>query len=311
MKLPIKLLLMKKYFSLFFIFIVAFSHAQQLPQFSQYFQNELLLNPAVAGTKQYIPVALTHRMQWVNFKDAPTSQLFSIHGAVNNKMGLGLLLTNHETGPTKAVSAQFAYSYQLKINDSTRLSFGVAPMIMQYTLNKDKIVLDEKNDNTFSRISGKTMVADVNAGVYFYGKNYAVSLSAPQIMENKLRMGDELFTERLQRHYLVYATYDHKLNSTYTLTPSVLFKTVKSASPPSQLDVTMKLKYKYFLWAGLSYRCDFSKKMNNAGVAFLGVSKLNFSFGYSFDYNFGLLNQFGSGSHELFFSYSITRKKKE
>lgn len=302
---------MKNKLLLFYILIVTISNAQQLPQFSQYFQNELLLNPAVAGTKQYIPVAFTHRMQWASFKDAPTSQLFSIHGAVSNKMGLGLLLSNHETGPTHQVSAQFSYAYQLKINDSTKLSFGVAPMIMQYSLEKDRIMLDDKNDNTFNRIGGKTLVADVNAGIYLYGKNYALGFSAPQLMENKLRMGDELFTERLQRHYLVFATYTHKLNQTYSLTPSLLFKTVKSASPPSQFDATMKVGYKEFLWAGASYRWDISKKMNNACVVFLGVSQFNFSFGYSFDYNFGVVNQFGNGSHELFLSYKIIRKKKE
>ncbi|HRG37049.1 MAG TPA: type IX secretion system membrane protein PorP/SprF [Bacteroidia bacterium] len=302
---------MKNRLLLFLVLFATVSNAQQLPQFSQYFQNDLLLNPAVAGTKQYVPVALTHRMQWTSFKEAPTSQLFSIHGPVNNKMGLGLLLTNHEAGPTHLVSAQFAYSYQLKINDSTKLSFGVAPMIMQYSLQKDKIMLDEKNDNTFNRISGKTLVADVNAGIYLYGKNYSLGFAAPQLMENKLRMGDELFKERLQRHYLAFAAYNHKLNEMYSLTPSVLFKTVKSASPPSQLDATMKVSYKQFLWAGASFRWDVSKKMSNACVAFLGVSKLNFSFGYSFDYNLGLVNQFGTGSHELFLSYNITRKKKE
>lgn len=302
---------MKNRLLFFLLFFTGVSFAQQLPQFSQYFQNELLLNPAVAGTKQYIPVALTHRMQWAGFKNAPTSQLLSIHGSVNDKMGLGLLLTNHETGPTNLISAQFAYSYHLKINDSTKLSFGVAPMIMQYALNKDKIMLDEKNDNTFNRISGKTMVADVNAGIYLYGKNYVAGFSAPQLMENKLRMGDDLFTERLQRHYLFYGAYEYKVNATYTLIPSLLFKTVKSASPPSQLDVSMKASYKQFLWGGLSYRWDLSKKMNNACVVFLGVSKLNFSFGYSFDYNIGSITLAGTGSHELFLSYNIYRKKKE
>ena len=125
---------MKNRFLLSFIIMGIGASAQQLPAFSQYFLNDLVLNPAVAGTKEYVPVSLTHRTQWADFKDAPTSQLLSVHGSVNNKMGVGLLLTNHETGPTQLVSAQFAYSYQLKINDSTKLSFGVSPMIMQYTL---------------------------------------------------------------------------------------------------------------------------------------------------------------------------------
>ena len=196
-------------------------------------------------------------------------------------------------------------------NDAMAKKYFNGKIGVVLSLEKDKIMLDDKNDNTFNRISGKTLVADVNAGVYLYGKNYSVGFAAPQLMENKLRMGDELFTERLQRHYLIFASYTHKLNAAYALTPSVLFKTVKSASPPSQLDATLKVSYKQFLWAGASYRWDISKKMSNACVAFFGVSQLNFSFGYSFDYNLGLASQFGNGSHELFFSYNIVRKKKE
>ncbi|MBA3706403.1 MAG: PorP/SprF family type IX secretion system membrane protein, partial [Bacteroidetes bacterium] len=200
---------MKKIVILLLLVIGGFVKAQQLPEFSQYLQNDFILNPAIAGTKSYAPVSISHRSQWLNFRDAPTTQIASIHGSVNQKVGIGLALVNHEAGPTGMMSAQFSYAFRLKLNDKMKLSFGLAPMIIQHSLNKNKIKLEEQNDNTFNRISGKTTVVDINAGVYLYAEKYFIGIAVPQLTGNKLRMGDDLFKERLRRHYLLHAGYDH------------------------------------------------------------------------------------------------------
>ena len=298
---------MKKIVAAFSLMISAFANAQQLPEFSQYLQNDFILNPAIAGTKEYAPVTISHRSQWLNFTNAPVTQIGSIHGAVNQKVGIGLTLINQTTGPTGMMSAQLSYAYRIKLTDKTRLSFGVAPMIIQQSLNKNKITLDEQNDNTFNRISGKSTVADINAGVYLYGEKYFVGISVPQLTGNKIRTGDALFTERLRRHYLLNAGYDYVLNERYTLTPSVLLKVIESGAP-AQVDVNVKATYKKLMWVGLSYRFSSSSHFNEAAIAFLGVSKANFSFGYSYDYSFASIGMYTGGSHELFVSYHIPLK---
>lgn len=293
-----------------FMLCVVFStlvNAQQLPGFSMYLQNDFILNPAMAGTKNYTPVAVSHRSQWVNFNNAPTTQLVSIHGAVNQKVGLGLSLINHEAGPTGMMSAQFSYAYRLKLTDKINLSFGLAPMIIQHSLNKNKLILEEQTDNTFNRISGKTLVADINAGVYLYAEKYFVGISVPQLAGNKIRMGDELFKERLKRYYLLHAGYDFIANEKYTWTPSVLLKVIETGAP-AQMDVNIKATYNKLIWAGLSYRFSSSTYFNEAAIVSFGVLKANFSFGYSFDYSFASIRVQSSGSHELFISYRIPSK---
>jgi type IX secretion system PorP/SprF family membrane protein len=284
--------------------------AQQLPEFSQYINNDYLLNPAIAGTKDYAPVTVSARMQWVGFNNAPNTQIASIHGALNKNVGLGFSVINAIAGPTSSTSIQLAYSYRIKLSEKTKLSFGIAPMLIQQSLQKDKMTLDDQNDNTFNRISGKTMVADLNAGVYLYGNKYFISLSVPQLMENKVRLGDALFTEKLKRHYVLYGGYDIKVKEKFVLTPSVLIKAIEGGAP-IQFDVNFKATYNKFIWLGLSYRGSTSQNFNETAVASLGVMKYNFVFGYAFDYSLSNISTYSSGSHEVFLTYRITCKKKE
>ena len=55
------------------------SDAQQLPMFTQFVTDELLYNPAIAGTKRTYDVRLNYRDQWVGFQDAPTTESISMN----------------------------------------------------------------------------------------------------------------------------------------------------------------------------------------------------------------------------------------
>lgn len=299
---------MKNIIAIAFGFICLGAVAQQLPEMSQYLNNDYLLNPAIAGTKDYAPATIGYRVQWLNFTDQPTTQIGSIHGSLNKNVGIGLAIANTVAGPTSMTSAQFAYSYKIKLNEKLKLSFGLAPMLIQQSLQKDKLTLDQQNDNTFARISGKTMIADLNTGAYLYSDKFFVSLSAPQIMENKVRLGDALFTEKLKRHYLLYGGYNFKVKEKYVITPSTLIKAMQSGAP-LQVDLNVKATYNEFLFGGLSYRGSTSQSFNESAIIFLGVMRFNFVFGYSYDYSFSSLHSYSAGSHEVFLTYRIGAKK--
>jgi type IX secretion system PorP/SprF family membrane protein len=181
-------------------------------------------------------------------------------------------------------------------------------MLIQQSLQKDKLTLDNQNDNTFNRISGKTMIADADAGVYLYGKKYFVSFSVPQLLENKVRLGDALFTERLRRTYVLYGGYDFAVKEKFVLTPSALIKTIEGGAP-IQFDVNFKATYNKLVWLGLSFRGSTSQSPSEFAVASIGVMKYNFVFGYSYDYSLSSISTYSSGSHEVFLTYKIKCKK--
>lgn len=281
--------------------------AQQLPLFSQYLNNDFLLNPAVSGTKSYAPASVSARMQWAGFSGTPASQTGSIHGALNPHVGLGLALINHSAGATKMNSAQFAYAYRIKLTGKIRMSFGLAPMLIQHAISKDKLTLEDANDNTFNRLSGRTTIADMHAGVYAYAAKWTASISVPQLFESRYRLGDDLFQERLRRHYLVYGSYDFSCKEKFVITPSVLMKAMEGGAP-LQFDINLKASYNQLFWAGLSYRAASSQSFNEAAVVFVGVQKFNFAFGYAFDYSFSAIRSYSAGSHEVFLTYRIPCK---
>lgn len=281
--------------------------AQQFPEFSQYLQNDYLLNPAQAGTKDYAPVCLSTRIQWMNFQNAPSSQLGSIHGSVTKNIGLGLGIINHTAGATKMTSASFAYSYRIQLKEKTGLSFGIAPMFTQHALNKDKLTLDNANDLTFNRINTRTMVVDANAGIHLFAEKYFVSVCMPQLMASKIRMGDALFTEKNRRHLVVTGAYEIPVNEKWSVSPGAVIKT-QGKGAPLQWDINAKATYDNFIWGGLIYRGSTGKMLNESAILFLGLTKANFAFGYSFDYSFGAIRTFNGGSHEIFLGYRINCK---
>ena len=67
----------------------------------------------------------------------------------------------------------------------------------------------------------------------------------------------------------------------------------------TQVELTARLKYKKFLWAGLSYR------WKDAMVVMIGAEIKNVVFGYSYDYSLSPIVKATSGSHEVFVGYSM------
>src|SRR5690348_3834006 len=88
------------------------SLAQQYPVFTQYYFNELVLNPAYAGASVQLSATAMYRNQWVNFDGAPKTYSVSAHTAMKrNKIGVGLLINHDEIGSYKNEHIYASYSY--------------------------------------------------------------------------------------------------------------------------------------------------------------------------------------------------------
>ena len=92
--------------------------------------NGFLLNPAMAGNVDYIPLRLTVRQQWVGITDAPSTQAISGHYLFNNKkMGLGGYI--YITGISQSVSSDFdsfTIKYQNTVVSAERESSNKMPI---------------------------------------------------------------------------------------------------------------------------------------------------------------------------------------
>ena len=131
---------------LLFLYITFRSEAQQLPRFSQYYFNEFLINPAIAGYDGRTIVNLNARKQWIGFSDnTPQTALVSAQTRLlkhpfdirtkgngqriyekrsEGRVGLGAIVYNDQNGAIHRTGAQFTYAYHIFVRDN-QLSFGL------------------------------------------------------------------------------------------------------------------------------------------------------------------------------------------
>ena len=118
---------MKKYFLITALTTVFFADcgAQQYPVFSQYYFNELVINPAYAGSHVKLSATAMYRNQWVNFAGAPKTYNFSSHTSLlKNKIGVGIMFNHDEIGSYRNNHVYGYYAYKLHFPDAT-LSMGL------------------------------------------------------------------------------------------------------------------------------------------------------------------------------------------
>src|SRR5690242_20323461 len=86
--------------------------AQQKPLYTQYMFNELVINPAFAGSDNAPSVTFLNRNQWTSIEGAPITQTLSGHTLFGtSNMGAGLSIINDKIGVHKNQNIQGIFSY--------------------------------------------------------------------------------------------------------------------------------------------------------------------------------------------------------
>ncbi len=299
---------MKKIYTLLLFFtLVGIVNAQQQPLYSQYMFNKFLLNPAITGNVDYIPLRLTARQQWVGIDNAPSTQAVSAHTLLGNKsMGVGGYIFVDRFGPETKIGVQASYSYILNLNSiNSKLSFGLALKAFQYKLDYTQMTAIDEGDQVLVNQNAETaFVPDADFGVYLQGERYFVGISASQLIQLPIKISDkEVNKNSMIRHYYLLGGYKFQLGEKFELEPSVLAKGTEKT--PFNLDVNLRAIYLENYWVGVSYRTS------GEVIAMLGVKFKSFIFGYSFDYSTSEIKNFQSGSHEIMIGYNFGEGKNK
>ena len=295
------------------------SMSQQLPRFSQYYSNEFLVNPAVAGCDGRTVVNLAARKQWMGFSDyVPSSYLISLQGRIlktgyslksgsrsnvyrkgrQGKVGLGAIIYHDENGAIERTGAQFSYAYHIFIKNS-QLSFGLTGNAFQYRINSDRARLKNPDIDPLNGLIGKsTLVPDAGIGVNYMTEKYHVGLGVAQVFQSKLKIGNNADFRsseeiRLLRHYYILADYRIALagNSKWEIEPSTIM--LLNEKLRAQADFTLKAYYNRQYWFGVSGRTS------GDIIIMAGLKYQRYYFGYSFDYGLNGISRYTYGSHEI------------
>jgi type IX secretion system PorP/SprF family membrane protein len=272
--------------------------AQQQPQFTQYMYNTISINPAYAGSREFMVINLLNRNQWVGVSGAPITQTLSVHTSIpSTKLGIGLSVINDELAYERTTYLATDVSYTIKLNEDYQLAFGLKVGASKYTLDNDILNDPEYNDDPFLDYLNYKWTPNIGAGVYFRAESIYFGLSAPRLVNYAENSNLEYISlDRIS--YYFNGGYLMDLNPQMKFKPTFLVKYTNGA--PLSVDISASFLYREKLWLSGFYRFNESF----GALANFKVSD-SMSIGYSYDYIVTDLNPYTIGSHELILTYEL------
>jgi len=272
------------------------SYAQQDAQFTQYMYNTINVNPAYAGSRGILSMFALHRTQWVGLDGAPATNTVSLNTPLNQSyLGLGVSIINDKIGPTTENTISADLSYTIPTSETWNLSFGIKATANLFDLDASKLpnVVPDPSLQNYTSFS-----PNIGAGLYWHSDNAYLGFSIPNFLETQRYDDNEvkIFKERISYYFI--GGYVFYLNETVKFKPAFLTKLIQGS--PLQVDVSGNLMFYDKFMLGVSYRWSAAL---SAMVGFQVSDGLYVGYGY--DRETTNLNNYNSGSHEIFLRYEI------
>jgi len=288
----------------FFVFIfcgIFTVRSQQIAQYSQWFWNQLAINPAHAGIKTCTEIKTIYRAQWLGLEGAPNSGAFTFSAPLYTKrkkylsarQGLGVKFDRDQLGPFTANRFNVSYAGHFNFSRDNRLSIGLSAGIKQFNYDKGKattLVSDPLINSSNSFIA-----PDATVGFWWNGENYYIGLAESELTRSVWQGISS--DSRFKFHTMINGGYRWYIQEGITLLPSAMLRIPPKG--PASLDLNVLVDLKNQFGVGLGYR------NSDAVMLFLNFKfKEQFSIGYSFDYVTSILGRNQYFSHEISLSFS-------
>ena len=285
------------------LFTGVVSYAQQDAQFTQYMYNTINVNPAYAGSRGAMSIFALHRTQWVGLDGAPVTNAVSVNTPFSeSNLGLGVSVINDKIGPTTENTISADLSYTIPTSETFKLSFGIKATANLFDLDVNRLnpVDDDPSlhnfDNKFS--------PNIGDGIYLHSHKAYVVFSVTNFIETNRYDDNEVAIFKEKINYYLIAGYVFDLNNSIKFKPAVLTKIVEGA--PLQVDVSGNFMINDMFTVGVAYRWSAAL---SAMVGFQVTEGLYIGYGY--DLETTNLDNYNSGSHEIFLRYELFNKNKK
>ncbi|MFV8340756.1 type IX secretion system membrane protein PorP/SprF [Flavobacterium sp. LB3P21] len=286
-----------KLFSFVLMFTAFVSYAQQDAQFTQYMYNTININPAYAGSRGALSIFALHRTQWVGLDGAPVTNAASVNTPLNaSNLGLGVSIINDKIGPTTENTISADLSYTVPTSETFKLSFGIKATANFFNLDVNR--LNPVDDDPSLHDFNNKFTPNIGAGVYLHSDKAYVGFSIPNFIESNRYDDNEVAIFKEKINYYLIAGYVLDVNESIKFKPALLTKVVAGA--PLQMDVSGNFMFNDKFVVGLAYR------WSAAVSAMVGFQVTDGMYiGYGYDHETTNLNNYNSGSHEIFLRYEI------
>ncbi len=275
--------------------------AQQHPLFSHYMFNGLYVNPAYAGSKDFVSSTLIARKQWAGIEGAPSTQIASIHAPLaNRRIGLGAVISNDRIGVTNETDFYLSYAWHMPLNTG-KLSLGLSGGFSYFKSQLSDLEVWDPDDPVYDNNSISNILPNFGAGIYYYSQLFYAGLSVPQLLSYDPDQPVHIEMDnvhKVTRHYYLTSGVILATRGEVKFRPSFMLK--YAANAPLQFDINLNLLISDIIWVGASYRSDDAVSLL---LEFQVNKKLRV--GYAYDMTLSEIRNYSSGSHEIVLGYDF------
>jgi type IX secretion system PorP/SprF family membrane protein len=277
--------------------------SQQDSQYTQYIYNTMSVNSAYTGQRDVLSYTGLYRTQWVGIDGAPKTLTFGIHSPLKNEnLGMGISIVSDQLGPIREDYINLNFSYTIRLNRSTELSFGLKGGLHNLSSDFSRGNSFQNTDVAFNE-NISLFSPTIGAGLYLHSTRGYLGLSAPNFLttEHYNDYKESLASERL--HLFLIGGYVFNIDNDIKLKPAFLIKAVSGAPLIADLSINAMFNNRFVF--GLAYRWDDSL----SGLTGLQVNKTLF-IGYAYDYNTSIGNKYTGGTHEVMLRFELRQINK-
>lgn len=296
----------------------------QDPQFSQFYQAPLYLNPGFTGITPQQRVVFNNRIQWPNLPQAFTTYAASYDIFVDElRSGFGILATTDKMGSAgwRTTNVGLLYSYKVRINDQLVFSPGISFGYGINGLDRNRLALGDGLE--FNGVSldpelnklGNQQYFDFGSGFLLYSRSLWIGASFAHMNTPNLSILNDV--ARLPMKTTIHGGARISLyNGPRTggkvsyLTPSFIYRV---QGPINQLDFGLNYHIdpvSVGVWyRGKPFDTNVIGTVNQDALIFtMGLYLKNVTIGYSYDFSVSELSAASGGAHEISLVYEFVAK---
>lgn len=198
------------------------------PSATQYFQNQYLANPAMAGIDTGVHLNAAYRRQLNGIDGAPVSKYFTADGYFGNRVGGGIHVFNDQAGLMNRSRIALSYAYHLPLSDrGQQLHFGLS-LAMNFQRIDYKLINGDDTDPSIGAFNRRDNYFEGEFGMAYTDQHWTLQGSLPNI--RSVFTGDDKAVDGGTLYFTAVAYKFQPEGTVSSIVPKVCFRGVRGAN---------------------------------------------------------------------------------